>query len=116
MAIPFDKRYYCLLNEHNPYRIRMNCSMAHKCIKALVSGRVQGVFFRDSTRKQALPLAITGHAINLADGRVEVIACGDEAQIDRLAEWLNVGPEHASVNSVEIEDIPIQDFSAFSTG
>lgn len=90
--------------------------MAHKCIKALISGRVQGVFFRDSTRSQALPLAITGHAVNLADGRVEVIACGDDAHIERLLEWLKVGPKQASVNSVEVEDIPMRNFSDFSIG
>ena len=50
----------------------------------LISGRVQGVFFRASTREQALALGLSGVARNLADGRVEVIACGDRQAIDTL--------------------------------
>ena len=90
--------------------------MPIKCIRALVSGRVQGVFFRESTRRQALKLGIDGHAINLADGRVEVLACGPEPQMDQLVEWLQVGPEYASVSDVEIEKLETQTVSGFTTG
>ena len=87
-----------------------------KCIRAFISGRVQGVFFRDSTRRQAHLLNITGHAINLADGRVEVVACGDEAAITELLEWLHEGPEYAQVSAVQSTVIDIQDIDGFSIG
>lgn len=81
--------------------------MPEKCIKALISGRVQGVFYRDSTRRQAIQLGLTGHAINLPDGRVEVIACGEPEQIEQLLEWLQQGPEYAVVNGVEVQTIDV---------
>lgn len=65
-----------------------------------IKGRVQGVFFRASTRRVAESLGITGHAINLPDGDVEVLACGDAAALDRLGEWLQDGPPHARVDKV----------------
>ncbi|MEZ0469453.1 acylphosphatase [Luteimonas salinilitoris] len=67
----------------------------------LVSGKVQGVFFRASTREQAQRLGLHGYAKNLADGRVEVLAAGDAGAIDALAEWLKRGPPQARVESVE---------------
>lgn len=67
----------------------------------LVSGRVQGVFFRASTREQAMALGLRGHARNLDDGRVEVLAVGDDAAIDSLADWLRHGPPSARVERVE---------------
>ncbi|MDJ0833198.1 MAG: acylphosphatase [Gammaproteobacteria bacterium] len=90
--------------------------MPDKCFKALVSGRVQGVFFRDSTRRQAQHLALTGHAINLPDGRVEVIACGSEEQLEQLLAWLHEGPEYAVVNALEVETIDIVKPAAFTIG
>jgi len=67
-----------------------------------VSGRVQGVWFRDSTRREAERLGIVGHAINLADGNVEVLACGASNALDELATWLQTGPPMASVTKVEV--------------
>ncbi len=67
----------------------------------LVSGKVQGVFFRASTREQARALGLRGHARNLDDGRVEVLAVGDAVAIDELAEWLQHGPPSARVERVE---------------
>lgn len=72
------------------------------CRCFLVSGKVQGVWFRASTRNQALKLGISGYARNLADGSVEVIACADDARIIELMEkWLWEGPPMASVSRVE---------------
>lgn len=65
-----------------------------------VTGKVQGVFFRASTRDVAVPLGITGHAINLADSSVEVRACGDESAVATLLDWLHEGPRHAVVAAV----------------
>ena len=66
-----------------------------------VEGRVQGVWFRESTRREAEPLGIRGYARNLEDGSVEVLACGDTPALDHLAEWLKQGPPMASVTRVE---------------
>jgi acylphosphatase len=86
------------------------------CVKAMVSGRVQGVFFRQSTRQQAQKLGITGHAINLSDGRVEVLACGSEDSINQLLTWLDHGPEMAMVTKVESQEIQTAAPGTFITG
>lgn len=62
---------------------------------------MQGVWFRDSTRREAVELGITGYAINLDNGDVEVLACGAPVAIEKLGNWLNTGPPLARVNSVE---------------
>jgi acylphosphatase len=67
----------------------------------LVSGRVQGVAFRANTRARAQTLGLRGHAINLRDGRVEVVAAGDPAALEALADWLTRGPPLARVDAVE---------------
>jgi acylphosphatase len=72
----------------------------------LVSGRVQGVGFRAATRREALALGLCGHAHNLPDGRVEVLAGGDEAALQRLADWLHRGPPLANVDAVQ--DVPVE--------
>jgi acylphosphatase len=69
-----------------------------------VSGHVQGVFFRASTRDQALRLGLRGYARNLPDGRVEVLAVGEADAIDALARWLHEGPPMARVDAVEREE------------
>jgi acylphosphatase len=86
------------------------------CRRFVVSGRVQGVWFRASTRQQAEQLGLSGHAVNLPDGRVEVVACGSEAAVEALATWLWRGPELASVTDVAVEDLGLQQLSGFSVG
>ena len=66
----------------------------------LVAGTVQGVFYRASTRNRALELGLDGHARNLPDGRVEVLAIGASAAVDALEQWLRRGPELAVVTGV----------------
>ncbi|MEP6940117.1 MAG: acylphosphatase [Rudaea sp.] len=73
--------------------------------KFIVSGRVQGVFFRASTLAEALRLGLDGHARNLADGGVEVVASGDGAALDALAAWLQRGPPAARVDRVTRADL-----------
>ena len=75
------------------------------CVRCIVTGRVQGVFFRATTQRKALELNISGRARNLPDGSVEVIACGDEDKIRELQEWLWVGPRHANVTNVSVATI-----------
>ncbi|MBD8873202.1 acylphosphatase [Rhodanobacter sp. DHB23] len=79
----------------------------------LVRGRVQGVSFRAGTREQALALGIEGHAVNLPDGRVEVLAIGDAAALDALERWLWQGPPAARVDAVERTVLPGQAASGF---
>lgn len=69
-----------------------------------VSGRVQGVFFRASTRQQALRLGLSGSARNLADDRVEVIAAGEKESLETLERWLYEGPPVAEVAEVVREE------------
>jgi acylphosphatase len=85
------------------------------CARFHVSGRVQGVFFRASTRAQAMHLGICGHARNLRDGRVEVLAEGKAEALAELEEWLQHGPPGARVSGVEREDIEEQSLSGFYT-
>jgi len=74
------------------------------CRRFIVSGHVQGVWFRDSTRTQAIRLGISGFARNLADGTVEVLACGATESVSALETWLHEGPQRAQVDSVaEVE-------------
>ena len=73
--------------------------------RALVSGRVQGVFFRDSCRREAQRLGVAGSARNLDDGRVEVIAEGEEGAVQALIEWCREGTPQAKVQSLEVEDL-----------
>jgi len=75
--------------------------MASIRIRACITGRVQGVFFRAETREQARRLGLTGWVRNLPDGRVEVLAEGDEQDVRALLAWCRTGPPHASVERVE---------------
>jgi acylphosphatase len=68
----------------------------------LISGRVQGVFYRDSVRREAVAAGVLGSAQNLSDGRVEIILEGEAAAVDRVIAWCRTGPPRARVDSVEI--------------
>jgi len=79
-----------------------------ECRRFLVSGRVQGVFFRASTRDTAKTCGLRGWARNLPDGSVEVLACGTESQLQQLHSWLQQGPPLAQVKGVTVETIDPQ--------
>ncbi|RAH36662.1 acylphosphatase [Halomonas sp. SL1] len=81
--------------------------MEAHAIKARVSGRVQGVWYRRSTQERARQSGVTGYAINLADGRVEVLLCGAREDVEAVAAWLWQGPPNAEVTSVESEEIAL---------
>ena len=70
-----------------------------------VSGRVQGVYFRASTREIAQQLGVRGYARNLADGTVEVLAVGAHASLDALEKWLWSGSPASRVDAVQAEPI-----------
>jgi acylphosphatase len=86
------------------------------CCRCQVSGRVQGVFFRASTQREAQRLGLTGHALNLPDGTVEVLACGEPAAVEQLREWLWQGPPAAGVTNVECRRVETPAPARFSTG
>ena len=74
-----------------------------KRIHAFVSGKVQGVFFRANTKKEANHLKLTGWVRNLEDGRVEFVAEGEENDLARLIKWAKEGPSLAKVDDLQIE-------------
>lgn len=84
------------------------------CMRYFISGRVQGVWFRASAQEEAKKLGLTGWARNLQDGRVEVLACGDEENLSQFHQWLHQGPELAKVDEVVIEASSWEDFERFS--
>jgi acylphosphatase len=85
-----------------------------KAVHAFVTGRVQGVFFRQSTRQRGRRLGLDGWVRNLGDGRVEAWAQGEESSVERFVEWLWEGPANAVVTGVESHDVDpdanLQDF------
>ncbi len=77
---------------------------AQVCMMCWVHGMVQGVGFRYSTQREARHLGLTGYAMNLDDGSVEVMACGPEVQVEKLMAWLKAGgPSNARVDKVLTE-------------
>ncbi len=73
------------------------------CRRCIVTGRVQGVWYRDSTRRKAMSLGLSGRAVNLADGSVEVVACGPDEAVAALCEWLWEGSPASRVSDVRCE-------------
>ena len=67
------------------------------CVRCIVSGRVQGVFYRDSTRRKAVELGLVGTVRNLPDGSVEVVAEGPVGALEALLQWCRMGPPAAEV-------------------
>lgn len=89
--------------------------MAKVRIHVYVSGHVQGVFFRDTTQRQASSLGVAGWVRNLWDGRVEAVFEGDEIAVQRMVAWCHQGPPEAYVTDVEIHDEPFAgDLRTFS--
>jgi acylphosphatase len=80
----------------------------------LVTGRVQGVGFRDFVQQKATALGLTGWARNLEDGRVEVYAVGTPQGLDDLGAVLHVGPRMAEVRHVHESEAEVNSFSGFS--
>lgn len=70
--------------------------------RIFISGRVQGVFFRQNTRKKARELGITGWVKNLANSRVEALMEGEKNKVENLIEWLRKGPIIARVDGIEV--------------
>lgn len=84
-----------------------------KTIRIEVKGRVQGVFFRQRTLEMAERLGITGYVRNEPDGSVQIVATGNQLELDSLEEWCWKGPDRARVSSVEVTETGFIPFSAF---
>jgi len=87
-----------------------------QCLKAWVFGKVQGVGYRLFCKRRAKELGLQGYALNLPDGRVEVLICGDEAQLNKMIESLYIGPTFAQVLGVDVEPADPQHRTGFMTG
>ncbi|MDR3630643.1 MAG: acylphosphatase [Desulfocapsaceae bacterium] len=78
--------------------------MTRKTIQAIVAGKVQGVYFRDYTRREAQRLGLCGWVRNLEDGTVEALITGEDALVDQMATWLHRGSPMALVDGVTITE------------
>lgn len=78
-------------------------AMQKKTLRLVIHGLVQGVYFRDSMRREAQNLAVAGWVRNRSDGTVEAAVQGEPASVDAIVRWVRRGPERAQVERVEIE-------------
>jgi acylphosphatase len=88
------------------------------CRLSVVSGRVQGVFYRATCVRKAESLGLTGHARNLGDGRVEVLACGEAAAVAQFVAWLWEGSPASKVTAVdtaEVDSVSLQPGTGFTS-
>lgn len=83
-----------------------SCSSSTRRVHVFVTGRVQGVFFRAETKKQASGSGLAGWVKNLGDNRVEAVFEGGESDIEKMLEWCRKGPNLAHVIGVEIVEEP----------
>jgi len=84
-----------------------------RTVSITVSGRVQGVFFRQTSKEKALELGITGEVSNLPNGNVYIIATGDPVKVDEFISWCRQGPPRAAVSGVEIAELSTRSFDQF---
>lgn len=80
-----------------------NIERMNRRAHVIVSGRVQGVFFRAHTQERARALGLSGWVRNLPDGRVEIVAEGGEGKISSLLDWVRIGPPGARVEGLQLE-------------
>jgi acylphosphatase len=82
-------------------------------ISIIVTGNVQGVYYRQSTREKASELGISGQVKNLPDGNVHIVATGMKEQLEQFIDWAKKGPPRANVAGVDIEEVSFQMFHQF---
>lgn len=84
------------------------------CFHYLVTGRVQGVFYRASTQEVASRMGLVGWVRNCDDGSVELVACGEEAVLKQLEQWLWQGPKFAEVSGVQVNMLDPEEVKGFT--
>jgi acylphosphatase len=99
------------LNNNSTKLLNRFTGMVYKRI--IIKGRVQGVFFRASTKDKADELGLSGEVRNMPDGAVEVLVAGDEGKVKELIEWCYTGPPRAQVTEVNVSDLAAQKFNGF---
>ncbi len=82
-------------------------------ISITITGKVQGVYYRQSAKEKALELGLTGRVKNLRDGNVEIMATGTREQMAEFTCWCKIGPPRAVVAGVEILELPLKLFDHF---
>jgi acylphosphatase len=85
----------------------------NETLQIVVTGMVQGVYFRQSTKEKALTLGIKGTVKNKEDGSVSIIASGEHKNLQKLIDWCCIGPSHAEVMNVHVEKVPYVEFNTF---
>ena len=83
-------------------------------ISIVITGKVQGVFFRQSSREKAIKTGVCGEVKNMADGSVVITATGTREQLEELIQWCRLGPPKAVVKNVEVKELELQLFDHFS--
>lgn len=84
------------------------------CHHYVVTGRVQGVFYRASTQEAASRLGLVGWVRNCDDGSVELVACGEGSILNQLEHWLWQGPKFAEVSGVEVNEVDSEHVNRFA--
>lgn len=84
-----------------------------KTLSIIVTGKVQGVWYRQSAKEKATELGVTGNVRNQPDDSVAIIATGLAKQLDQFIEWCRQGPPRALVTNVEVTELPLQSFDRF---
>ncbi len=85
-----------------------------KTIRAIVKGRVQGVWYRGATQSKASELQLSGYVKNLTNGDVEIVASGEEDSISELIKWAWHGPRLANVTEIDYQEIDTGDYDSFT--
>tara|TARA_R110002110_G_scaffold166602_2_gene367320 strand:- start:77485 stop:77757 length:273 start_codon:yes stop_codon:yes gene_type:complete len=84
------------------------------CKHCIVSGKVQGVFFRQTVQKRAKALGVTGWVRNLPNGTVETVICGEDDVVQTLCDWLWQGPDAAQVADIIIQEHDLEAHTDFT--
>ncbi len=89
--------------------------MSKERVNIIVHGRVQGVFYRAMTKEKAIELELNGWVKNRLDGTVEIVAEGSKENLERLVDWTQYGPKHATVTRIEVKwQAFVDEFSDFT--
>lgn len=89
-------------------------SPMQRTISIIITGKVQGVYFRQNAKEKALELGLTGQAKNLNDGNVQIIASGTGEELAAFTDWCRIGPARAVVTGVEINELPLKFYEHFT--